>query len=70
MHFGAIVPENSKTDQEKIVLGNLMLVTLVVIVFWVVIIGLFLSLTRKQPEIQARLTNLEEQLDQSEQGGS
>ncbi len=45
---------------------NLLLVALVVIILWVIIIGLFLLISRRQPDVQAQIREVEERLNQVE----
>ncbi len=45
---------------------NLLLVALVVIILWVIIIGLFLLISRRQPDVQAQIKEVEERLNQVE----
>jgi hypothetical protein len=45
---------------------NLLLVTLVIVVLWVAILGLFLVIARRQPDVQAEMKALDEQLQNSE----
>lgn len=46
-------------------LNNLLLATAIVIILWVVILGLYFVITRKQPNLQAQMKALEEQLDEA-----
>ncbi len=46
--------------------GNLLLVALVVIILWVLIIGLFLLVSRRQPDVQAQIKEVEERLNNVE----
>lgn len=43
--------------------GNLMIAALVVIILWVLIIGIFLTVSRRQPEVQAQIKEIEQRLD-------
>ena len=45
---------------------NLMLVAAVVVVLWLIIFGLYLALSRRQPDIAAQMKALEDQLDRAE----
>lgn len=45
---------------------NLLLVALVVIILWVIIIGLFLLVSRRQPDVQAQIKEVEERLNKVE----
>lgn len=45
---------------------NLLLVALVVIILWVIIIGLFLLISRRQPDVQAQIEEVEERLNKVE----
>ena len=51
-------------------LENLMLVALIVIVFWLIILGIFLVVSRRQPGFRAALEALDEQLAKSESGAA
>lgn len=46
--------------------SNLMIAALIVIIFWIVIIGIFLVVSRRQPDVQTRIKEIEEQLDNVE----
>ncbi len=48
-------------------MNNLLVAALAVIILWIVILGLYLVLTRKQPDIQAQMKALEEQLNEATQ---
>ena len=50
-------------DKES-TLNNLLLAVIVVIILWIVILGLYLALTRKQPDLQAQMKALDEQLNE------
>ena len=45
---------------------NLMIVAVIVVMLWVLILGLYLVISRRQPGVQAQLQELEEQLQQAE----
>lgn len=45
---------------------NLLVVALVVIILWVIIIGLFLLVSRRQPDVQTQIKEVEEQLNKVE----
>lgn len=47
-------------------MNNLLLVTAVVVILWIIILGLYLAITRKQPDLQAQMRVLEEQLDEAD----
>jgi len=51
-------------DKES-TLNNLLLATIFVIILWIVILGLYLVITRKQPDLQAQMRAVEEQLDEA-----
>lgn len=53
-----------RIDKES-TLNNLLLAAFVVIILWIVILGLYLVITRKQPDLQAQMKALEEQLDEA-----
>lgn len=55
---------NRRIDKES-TLNNLLLAAFVVIILWIVILGLYLVITRKQPDLQAQMKALEEQLDEA-----
>jgi cell division protein FtsL len=48
-------------------LENLLVVAVVVIILWVLILVVFLTISRKQPDVQAEMKNLDEQLSRAEQ---
>lgn len=48
-------------------LENLMIAALVVVALWVIIIALYLTLARRQPDIAEQMKALEAQLDRVEQ---
>lgn len=45
---------------------NFLLVTLIIAFFWVIILGLFLIISRRQPDVQAEMKALDEQLEKNE----
>ena len=47
-------------------LQNLALVAVVVVVFWVIILGLYLLLARRQPDVATQMKTLEEKLERAE----
>lgn len=47
-------------------LDNLTLVALLVIFFWMIILAIFLIVSRRQPDVQAEMKALDEQLEKSE----
>jgi len=51
-------------DKES-TLNNLLLATIFVIILWIVILGLYLVITRKQPDLQAQMRAVEEELDEA-----
>lgn len=51
-------------------LENLMIVALIVIVFWLIILGIFLVISRRQPGVRAEMEALDEQLAKSERGAA
>jgi hypothetical protein len=48
---------------------NLFVTTAVVILLWILILGIFLFVSRNQPDIQSRMKALDEQLNESENKG-
>lgn len=50
-------------------LENLFVTAAVVILLWIIILGIFVIISRKQPDIQARMKTLEEQLNKTEKKG-
>lgn len=46
---------------------NLLIAALIVIVFWIAIIAIFLIIGRRQPDVEAQIKAVEEQLDKVEQ---
>ena len=47
-------------------MNNLLLATAFVVILWIIILGLYLVITRKQPDLQAQMRVLEEQLDEAD----
>ena len=47
-------------------LQNLAVVAVVVVVFWVIILGLYLLLARRQPDVAAQMKALDEKLERAE----
>ncbi len=47
-------------------LQNLTIAALVVAILWIVILVLYLAVSRRQPDVAAQMRTLEEQLDQTE----
>lgn len=47
-------------------LQNLALAAVVVVILWVIILGLYLVIARRQPDVAAQMKALEEQLDRTE----
>ncbi len=47
-------------------LQNLALVAVVVVVLWVIILGLYLLVARRQPDVAAQMEALEEKLERAE----
>lgn len=47
-------------------LQNLTVTAVVVVVLWIVIIGLYLRISRRQPDVAAQMKALEEKLDRAE----
>lgn len=47
-------------------LQNLALAAIVVVILWVIILGLYLLIARRQPNVAAQMKALEEQLDRAE----
>lgn len=47
-------------------LDNLTIVALLVVLFWLIILGIFLIVSRRQPDVQAEMKALDEQLEKSE----
>jgi hypothetical protein len=45
---------------------NLMIAAVIVVVLWVLILGIYLAISRRQPGVQAQMQELEEQLQQLE----
>ncbi len=43
--------------------GNLMIAALIVVILWVIIIGIFLTISRRQPDVQVQIKEIEERLD-------
>jgi hypothetical protein len=52
-----------------LMLENLFVTAAVVILLWIIILGIFVIISRKQPDIQARMKTLEEQLIKTEKKG-
>lgn len=52
-----------------LMLENLFVTAAVVILLWIIILGIFVIISRKQPDIQARMKTLEEQLNKTEKKG-
>lgn len=50
-------------------LQSLALAAVVVIVLWVIILGLYLLIARRQPDVAAQMKALDEQLSRAEQEG-
>lgn len=48
-------------------LQSLALAAVVVIVLWVIILGLYLLIARRQPDVAAQMKALDEQLSRAEQ---
>ncbi len=46
--------------------SNLMIAAVIVIILWIVIIGIFLVVSRRQPDVQAQIKEIEEQLNSVE----
>lgn len=46
--------------------SNLMIAAAIVIILWIVIIGIFLVVSRRQPDVQAKIKEVEDQLDSVE----
>lgn len=46
-------------------MNNLLLAAAVVVILWIIILGLYLAITRKQPDLQAQMKALEEQLNEA-----
>lgn len=46
--------------------GNLIIVALVVAIFWVLILGIYLLVSRRQADVAAQMKTLEEHLDRVE----
>lgn len=46
--------------------SNLIIVALIVIILWILIIGIFLVISRRQPDVQAQIMEIEEKLDNVE----
>jgi hypothetical protein len=55
--------------EEGIMLQSLALAAVVVIVLWVIILGLYLLIARRQPDVAAQMKALDEQLSRAEQEG-
>lgn len=51
---------------EHCMLQNLTVTAVVVVVLWIVIIGLYLRISRRQPDVAAQMKALEEKLDRAE----
>lgn len=47
---------------------NLIIAALIVVMFWIAIISIFLVISRQQPDVQAQIKSVEEQLDKVERG--
>ncbi|MBP8947830.1 MAG: hypothetical protein KBG73_03250 [Candidatus Promineofilum sp.] len=47
-------------------LQNLALAAIVVVILWVIILGLYLVIARRQPDVAAQMKELEERLNQAE----
>ena len=47
-------------------LQNLMIATIVVAILWVIILVLYVTVSRRQPDVAAQLKALEDQLEQAE----
>jgi hypothetical protein len=50
-------------------LENLLITAIVVIALWILILGLFLIISRKQPDLRAQMKIVDEQLAQTERPG-
>jgi hypothetical protein len=50
-------------------LENLFITAAAVILLWILILGIFLFVSRNQPDIQSRMKALDEQLSKSENKG-
>ncbi len=47
-------------------LQNLAVAAVVVVILWVIILGLYLMVTRRQPDVAAQMKALEERLERAE----
>lgn len=47
-------------------LNNLIIAAIIVVVLWVIILGIYLVLSRQQPNVQAQMRAIDEQLDKVE----
>ncbi|HOU40822.1 MAG TPA: hypothetical protein PK829_06100 [Promineifilum sp.] len=47
-------------------LHNLAVAAIVVVILWVIILGLYLMVTRRQPDVAAQMKALEERLERAE----
>ncbi|HQF71292.1 MAG TPA: hypothetical protein PLH39_08450 [Promineifilum sp.] len=47
-------------------LQNLAVAAIVVVILWVIILGLYLMVTRRQPDVAAQMKALEERLERAE----
>jgi hypothetical protein len=47
-------------------LNNLLVVTAVVILLWLIILAIFLIVSRQQPDVQAQMRSLDERLSETE----
>lgn len=52
--------------EEVIMLQNLALAAVVVVILWVIILGLYLLVARRQPDVAAQMKALDEQLERAE----
>lgn len=48
-------------------LENLLVVAVVVVILWVLILAVFLIISRKQPDVEAEMKSLDDQLSRAEQ---
>lgn len=47
-------------------INNFMIAAVIVVVLWIIILAVYFVVTRRQPQVQAQMKALEEQLDKTE----
>lgn len=50
------------------IVNTFWIAALIVVVLWVIILGLYLTTTRRQPELRSQMETLDEQLNKLEKG--